>query len=89
MLLVPNTVIQVAQCLLWSQVDEFLGTKAAWNAHAILFTAKSTTAPLTKSLASQFEGKIAFGESRASNAQLAQQYNITRYHSPSPFRSVT
>lgn len=56
--------------------------KATWGACAILFTSKSDTAPLTKSLASQFEGKVAFGESRASNQALAKRFNVTRYALP-------
>ena len=85
--------------LLWSsqlsclhQVTEFLklgetkdSKSASWGANVILFTSKSDTAPLTKSLASQFEGKIAFGESRASNKALAELFKITRYnHHRSP-----
>ena len=61
------------------QVTEFLKLgqirdpkAASWGTNMILFTAKSDTAPLTKSLASQFEGKIAFGESRASNKVLGE-----------------
>lgn len=68
------------------QVMEFLklgeskdSKSASWGANVILFTSKSDTAPLTKSLASQFEGKIAFGESRASNKALAELFKVTRY----------
>ena len=73
-------------------MEEFLkrcegkGSKkaASWGACAMLFTAKSDTAPLTKSLASQYEGKIAFGESRAANAQLSTQFNVSRCSSGVP-----
>ena len=67
-------------------MEEFLkrcdgkGSKkaASWGACAMLFTAKADTAPLTKSLASQYEGKLAFGESRAANTQLSTQFNVSR-----------
>ena len=44
----------------------------------LLLTSKAETVPLYKSLASQFAGKLTFGESRASNKELAEQFNISR-----------
>ncbi len=62
--------------------------KAKWGASALLFTDKDKTAHLTRSLASQYEGSIAFGEVRAANKQLAAQFNVTRCqalrHTPFP-----
>ena len=51
---------------------------AAWKAAVLLLTSKSETVPLYKSLASQYAGKLAFGESRASNKELADKFNISR-----------
>lgn len=54
------------------------GAKGAkWGAGAILFTDKDRTAHLTKSLAHQFEGKLAFGEVRKANEELAGRFNIS------------
>ena len=73
---------------IYFQVTDFLklgetrdSKSASWGANMILFTSKSDTAPLTKSLASQFEGKIAFGESRASNKVLGDQFGVSRWWS--------
>ena len=52
--------------------------RAAWGAAVLLLTSKAETVPLYKSLASQFAGKLAFGESRASNKELAEQLNVSR-----------
>ena len=51
---------------------------AAWNACALLFTDKAETAPLLKSLANQYDGRIAFGEVRGSNRQLSQQFGVDK-----------
>ena len=51
---------------------------AAWGAAVLLLTSKAETVPLYKSLASQFAGKLAFGESRASNKELAEQLKVSR-----------
>ena len=57
-----------------------MGSKAArWGAGAILFTDKDRTAHLTKSLAHQFEGKLAFGEVRKADKELAERFNISGY----------
>lgn len=74
------------------QAEKFLqdcrpGSKAAkWGAGAILFTDKDRTAHLTKSLAHQFEGRIALGEAGKANKELAEKYNITRYGKSTPLR---
>ena len=74
-----------SQAMYALQVDDFLrdcvsGSKQAkWAACAILFTDKDRTAHLTKSLAHQFEGRLAFGEVGKANKELATKYNITGY----------
>lgn len=58
--------------------------KAKWGACALLFTDKDRTAHLTRSLASQYEGNIAFGEVRGANKDLSARFNVTRCLSAPP-----
>ena len=51
---------------------------AAWGVCILLLTAKSNTAPLYRSLAAQFEGKLAFGEARGSNRDIASKFGVER-----------
>ncbi|KAK9816828.1 hypothetical protein WJX72_005531 [[Myrmecia] bisecta] len=53
--------------------------RASGNACVLLFTAKSDTSPLYKSLSGQFAGKLAFGEVRTSNKELSDQFGVTSY----------
>lgn len=57
------------------------GASAKWNVGIVLFTSKSETSSLYKSLALRYKGKIAFGEVRGSNKELSKQYNVTEYPS--------
>ncbi|KAK9821669.1 hypothetical protein WJX74_006601 [Apatococcus lobatus] len=81
--LIPNKVATVNK---QPQLDSFLsqctsqGAKAAaWGVCILLLTAKSNTAPLYKSLASQFEGKLAFGEARGSNQDIASKFQVESF----------
>ena len=51
---------------------------AAWSVCVLLFTAKTETAPLYKSLSAQYAGKIAFGEVRGSNKELSERFHVNR-----------
>ena len=82
--LVPNKVTNVGS---QQQLGSFLaqcsraGGKpaAAWGVCILLLTAKTSTAPMYKSLAAQFEGKLAFGEARSSNQDIASKFGIERW----------
>ncbi len=51
---------------------------AAWGVCILLLTAKANTSPMYKSLAAQFEGKLAFGEARSSNQEIASAFGVER-----------
>ena len=51
---------------------------AAWGVCILLLTAKANTAPMYKSLAAQFDGKLAFGEARSSNQEIASIFGVER-----------
>ena len=50
---------------------------AKWGACALLFTAKGETSALYKSLALRYKGRLALGEVRNANAELAARFNVT------------
>lgn len=82
--LIPNKVATVNKA---AQLQELLQQcssnsskdAAAWSVCVLLFTAKSATAPLYKSLAAQYAGKIAFGEVRGSNRELSERFHVDRW----------
>lgn len=81
--LIPNKVVTVTKA---AQLSDFLqrcsdsgksGKNAAsWGVCVLLLTAKSETAPLYKSLSGQYGGRIAFGEARGSNKELAERFKV-------------
>lgn len=82
--LIPNKVVTIAEP---AQVSEFLQrcssssskaskNAASWGVCVLLLTAKTETAPLYKSLSGQYAGKIAFGEARGSNKELAERFKV-------------
>lgn len=83
--LIPNKVVTVNKP---AQMSDFLqrcsgssktGKNAAsWGACVLLLTAKTETAPLYKSLSGQYAGKIAFGEARGSNKELAEKFKVDK-----------
>ncbi|KAL3131807.1 hypothetical protein ABBQ38_007523 [Trebouxia sp. C0009 RCD-2024] len=84
--LIPNKVVTVTKA---AQLSDFLqrcsdsgksGKNAAsWGVCVLLLTAKSETAPLYKSLSGQYGGRIAFGEARGSNKELAERFKVDTY----------
>jgi protein disulfide-isomerase A6 len=52
-----------------------------WGACALLFTAKTDTSALYKSLALRYKGRLAFGEVRGANEELARRFNVTSFPS--------
>ena len=55
---------------------------AAWGVCILLLTAKANTSPMYKSLAAQFDGKLAFGEARSSNQEIASVFGVDRCSPP-------
>eukprot|EP01025_Chloroclados_australasicus_P038787 TRINITY_DN4005_c0_g1_i4.p1 TRINITY_DN4005_c0_g1~~TRINITY_DN4005_c0_g1_i4.p1 ORF type:complete len:470 (-),score=80.65 TRINITY_DN4005_c0_g1_i4:246-1655(-) len=83
--LVPNKVFVIKK---QSQMDEFLkrcsgqakpSEKAEWDVCVLHFTEKKETPALYKSLSSQYDGKIAFGEVRQADKALSAEFNVTSY----------
>lgn len=82
--LIPNKVTSISKLSQLSTLYQQCGgaagaAAAAWGVCMLLLTDKGTTAPLYKSLAAQYAGKVAFGEAKSSNADLARHFNVTRY----------
>jgi len=87
--LLPTDVIKIVSKA--PQLEEFLNlsgggggavkgaNSARWGAGVILFTSKSETSALYKSLAMRYKGKLAFGEVRSSNAELSKRFGVTSY----------
>lgn len=81
--MIPNKVVTVNKP---AQLTELLqrcssnsGQDAAtWSVCVLLFTAKTETAPLYKSLSAQYAGKVAFGEVRGSNQALSKRLHVDR-----------
>ena len=53
--------------------------KARWGACMILFTDKSQTSPLYKSLALRYRGKLSFGEVQSRNKELTALLGVTNF----------
>ncbi|GMH39634.1 hypothetical protein BSKO_07532 [Bryopsis sp. KO-2023] len=79
--LIPNHVeVLGREKALQSFLDRCRGkssNKASWKLCVVLFTDKTTTSPLYKSLSTLYKGKIAFGEVRQGNKDVAPQFNAT------------
>ena len=83
--LIPNKVVTIAKP---AQVSDFLQrcssssktgkNVASWGVCVLLLTAKTETAPLYKSLSGQYAGKIAFGEARGFNKELAERFKLDK-----------
>lgn len=83
--LIPNKVVTVTKP---AQVSDFLRrcsdssksgkNAAAWGLCVLLLTAKTETAPLYKSLSGQYAGKVAFGEARVANKELAERFKMDK-----------
>jgi len=78
--LIPNRITTIET---QTDLDQFLGTckskEAAWRVCVLLFTYKTSTSPLYKSLSFMYEGRIAFGEIRGSHPILEKKFNVTSH----------
>jgi len=71
----PNNVMQVTA----KNVDSFFTRAPEAAPRVLLFTSKSATPPLFKSLAMRFKDKLVFGEIKQSNKDLCAQYNVDSF----------
>ena len=84
--LIPDHVVPISKS---RQLEEFLTRcgsgrqgNASWRVCVLLFTEKSVTSALYKSLAFMYEGRILFGEVQGDDVvSLAPKFNVTSYPS--------
>ena len=73
---------KIQNLLRGGSVDEFLAgpcKSSPSKACVVLLTDKYETSPMYKSIAYQFRNKMAFGEVRGSNVQLAARFGVKKY----------